>query len=338
MNRIDLEAHYLTQDYLTALERNPGYPRFRHGGQTEPHRWDHAAGVWEPIGDALITKLLDVGDQRLCDMDAAGIDVQVLSLASPGVEQFAPAQGTSLARELNDELARLVGKHPDRFVGYATLAPKDPQAAARELERAVHDLGFKGWKTHSNYGDAYLDDRSFWPILETAEELDVPVFLHPVVPAIPALKDYGLALAGASFGFGLEASLCMMRLIHGGVLDAYPRLKIILGHLGEGLPFLLQRIDFAHTRLRRPVLNKKPSDYLKENMFVATSGNYLPAAFVCTLEALGVDRVVLGTDYPYENANECLQFLESVPLTQADREKIYHQNAGRLGIAVPVDG
>jgi predicted TIM-barrel fold metal-dependent hydrolase len=124
----------------------------------------------------------------------------------------------------------------------------------------------------------------------------------------------------------------MMRLIHGGVLDAYPRLKIILGHLGEGLPFLLQRIDFAYTRLRRPDLKKKPSEYLRENMFVATSGNYLPAAFVCTLEALGVDRIVLGTDYPYEDAGECLQFLERMPLTQAEREKIYHQNAGRLAL------
>jgi predicted TIM-barrel fold metal-dependent hydrolase len=263
--------------------------------------------------------------------------VQVLSLTSPGVEQFDPALGTVLARKCNDELAEIMHRHPDRFVGFAALAPNDPAAAADELERAVGELGFKGWKTHSNYGGTYLDEQKYWPILERAEQLDVPIYLHPSVPAIPQLRTYGFALAGAPFGFGIETSICMMRLVFGGVFDRYPRLKIILGHLGEGLPFLLQRIDFAYVRPwfdsdARPDLMRKPSDYLRENMFVTTSGNYLPAAFMCTYQAMGIDRILLATDYPYEDSSECMRFLEELPIAPKDREKIYCQNACELGV------
>lgn len=338
MRRIDLETHFVTGDYVRAMEGNTGYPRYCVDKQTQSRRLYYTDDVGEPLGDVLLNKLLDTGEQRLKDMDEAGIDVQVLSLTSPGVEQFDPAVGTALARKINDELAVVIERYPDRFIGFAALAPKEPEVAADELERVVKDLGFKGWKTHSNYGGTYLDDREYWPILETAEKLDVPVYLHPTVPAMPQLRKYGFALAGAPFGFGIETSMCMMRLIYSGVFDRYPGLKVILGHLGEGLPFLLQRIDFAYLRPwfdpdGRPDLRRKPSDYLKENVFVTTSGNYLPAAFICTYEAMGIGRILLATDYPYEDSNECLEFLEGLPITQEDRDKIYFLNASQIGIS-----
>lgn len=337
MKRIDFEAHFVTKDYVRALEENTGYPRYAVDGRTGRRRLKYTEDVGEPIGDALLGKLCDTGAQRLESMDAAGIDVQVLSLTSPGVEQFDPAVGTALARKCNDQLAEVVESHPDRFIGFAALAPNDPEAAADELERAVEQLGFKGWKTHSNYGDTYLDEQKYWPILERAEHLDVPIYLHPAVPAIPPLRRYGFALAGAPFGFGIETSICMMRLVFSGAFDRYPNLRIMLGHLGEGLPFLMQRIDFAHVRPwfdpdARPNLKRKPSDYLRDNMFVTTSGNYLPAAFICTWEVMGIDRILLATDYPYEDSNECMHFLEELPIEPQDRQRIYYQNAGQFGI------
>jgi predicted TIM-barrel fold metal-dependent hydrolase len=246
--------------------------------------------------------------------------------------------GTALAREANDALSGFIKKYPDRFMGYASLAPKAPEAAADELERRVKELGFKGWNTHSNYGDSCLDDKKYWPILERAEKLDVPIYIHPTVPAIPQMKGYVFALAGAPFGFGLETALSMMRLIYSGVFDRCPELKIILGHLGEGLPFLMKRIDWAYVRpfdpAARPTLSKKPSEYLKNNVFVTTSGNYYQPTFMCTHEAMGIDRILLGTDYPYEDTEECIQFLEGLPLSQEDKDKIYSINAGQLGIII----
>jgi uncharacterized protein len=337
MKRIDFEAHFVTNDYVRALEENTGYPRYSVDTQTGRRCLEYTDDVREPLGDILLDKLLDTGERRLEHMDAAGIDVQVLSLTSPGAEQFDPAIGTVLAQKSNDELAEVIQRHPDRFVGFAALAPNDPEAAADELERAVKGLGLRGWKTHSNYGGTYLDERKYWPILERAEQLDVPIYLHPTVPAMPQLRKYGFALAGAPFGFGIETSVCMMRLIYSGVFDRYPGLKVILGHLGEGLPFLLQRMDFAYVRPwfdpdARPDLERMPSGYLKENVFVTTSGNYLPAAFMCAYEALGIERILLATDYPYEDSNECVQFLEGLPITQEDRDKIYSRNAGQFAI------
>ena len=339
MKRIDFETHFVTKDYARAMEKNEGYPRYIINSQTGSRRLYYTDDVGEPLGDILLSKLLDTGEKRLEDMDAAGIDVQVLSLTSPGVEWFEPAMGTVLARKCNDQLAEVIQSHQDRFVGFAALAPNDPEAAADELERAVEQLGLKGWKTHSNYGGSYLDEKKYWPILERAEQLDVPIYLHPAVPAMPQMRKYGFALAGAPFGFGIEASMCMMRLIYSGVFDKHPGLKIILGHLGEGLPFLFQRLDFAYERPwfdpdARPDLKRKPSDYLKENTFVTTSGNYLPAAFMCTYEVMGIDRILLATDYPYEDSEQCMQFLEGLPITQGDKDKIYSLNAGQIGITL----
>lgn len=155
MVRIDFESHFVTKDYVRALEEHTGYPRYSVDGQTGRRRLEYTDDVGEPLGDVLLNKLLDTGERRLESMDAAGIDVQVLSLTSPGVEWFEPALGTILARKCNDQLTEVIQSHPDRFVGFAALAPNDPGAAADELERAVEELGFKGWKTHSNRETIY---------------------------------------------------------------------------------------------------------------------------------------------------------------------------------------
>lgn len=271
-------------------------------------------------------------------MDKCGIDVQMLSLSAPGLEQFDPSVAAALARKANDALFEVIKRFPGRFMGYAALGPKMVKEAVDELERCVNELGFKAWNTHSNYGDSYIDDKRYWPIMERCEKLGIPVYVHPTVPAIPQMRGYGFALAGAPFGFGIETALVAMRLIYSGVFDAFPTLKIILGHLGEGLPFVLKRIDWAYVRpfdpKARPNLAKKPSEYVKSNFFVTTSGNYFEPAFKCTAEALGLDRILLGTDYPYEDPEECMEFIEGLPLSPDEKGKIYSANAARLGLLV----
>lgn len=334
MKRIDFEAHFYTEDYLEALSASSGYPRFSDIKNKEKRRLWYSADVGQPFGEILLNNLLEHGEKRLKIMDDSGIDIQIMSLSAPGIEQLDPGIGTELAKKSNDALAKIIRQYPDRFMGYAALAPKNPVEAADELERAVNELGFVGWNTHSNYGDVFLDDKAFLPILERAEKLNVPVYLHPTVSSIPELGTYGFALAGAPFGFGIDTALCFMRLLYSGVFDRFPDLKIILGHLGESLPFLLKRIDWAYVRpfdpSSRPKLSKKPSEYLKNNVFVTTSGNNYEPAFMCTYEAMGADRILLGTDFPYEEIKESMDFLENLPISQDDKEKIYFKNAGDI--------
>jgi predicted TIM-barrel fold metal-dependent hydrolase len=336
MKKIDFEAHFYNKEYIEALTANKDFPRLELDDQLQERRLWYAAEVGQPFGGPLYDALLDPGEKRLAAMDGCGVDIQALSLAAPGIEQLPPATGCAVAEESNNALAAFIKKSPDRFMGYAALAPKHPEQAVVELERAVKELGFIGWNTHSNFGDAYLDEKRFWPILGKAAELGVPVYLHPTVPAIPAVRTYGFALGGAPFGFGMETAMCMMRLIYSGVFDEYPDLKIILGHLGETLPFLIERIDWAWVRpfnpKARPQIAKRPSEYLKTNVWVSTSGNYYEPAFKCTVEALGIDRIILGTDYPYEDASDCMDFIAGMNLSQEDQDKIYFKNAERMGI------
>jgi predicted TIM-barrel fold metal-dependent hydrolase len=339
MKKIDLEVHFATQGWVDALSSNPGYPKLAKDPVTGNRRLYYQADAAEPYPDALLEKLLDIGAGRIAAMDAAGIDVAVLSLTAPGIEQLEPKWATKLAREANDELAAAIAKYPDRFVGYAALCPKDADAACKELERCVKELGFKGWKTHCNYGDSYIDEKQYWPIMAKCAELDVPFYLHPTVPKIKEFWTYGLALAGPGFGFGMETALTMFRLVLSGVFDAYPNLKVGVGHYGEGLPFLLDRVDFsanfAHVAADAGAfvaLKRKPSDYLRQNMWVSTSCNYLPGAFSTSWNDLGKEHVVLGADYPYGKMEECIAFLEGRGLSDAEKEMLYETNVAALGI------
>jgi hypothetical protein len=330
---IDLENHFTTPMWREALASNKGYPK------ADPVKglgfWEE---TWLPLSNTG-AKLADVGENRLKLMDEAGVDYAVLSLTSPGAEPFEVEVGKAVAKDANDVLAALIGKHPDRFGGFASLAPKDVDWSIKELERCVKELGFCGWETHSNYGDSYLDEERYWPLLEKAQELDIPIYLHPAVPKIPELREFGMVLAGPTFGFGVEVSYTFLRMIVRGVFDRFPGLKIMMGHYGEAFPFLVDRVDRAYMQQHHipnpgigPGPKEWPSYYVKKHLWVTTSGNYLPAAYVCSRDGLGLDRVLLGTDYPYEDMGDCMKFLASLPLTDEEKTKVYEANARALKI------
>ncbi|MFH0915068.1 MAG: amidohydrolase family protein [bacterium] len=331
MKTIDLENHFVTEVWMDALRTNKGYPTV-----DEKKGLGFSAETWMPLGKE--GELRDMGEGRLKLMDAAGVDFAVLSLTSPGAEQFDIEMGRKVARESNDILSATMKKHPTRFGGFASLAPKDPEWSAQELERCVKELGFSGWNTHSNFGDSYIDEKKYWPLLAKAQELDVPIYLHPAVPMIPELRSFGMVLGGPSFGFGTEVMYVFLRMIVRGVFDELPKLKIIMGHYGEALPFLVDRVDRAymqHHSTPNPEVGagskEWASHYLKNNLWVTTSGNYLPAAFVCSRDGLGMDKIILGTDFPYEDMGDCMGFLAGLPLTDDEKTRLYEANAKALG-------
>lgn len=335
MKRIDLEAHFYTRDFAQHLRARKAPPR----EEVTPKyiRVWLTPDVYMARTPAFEERLIDLGTRRLEEMDAAGIDIQVLSI-SQSCEQFEPDEGTEWAKRTNDELAAVIEKYPDRFIGLAAVAPQDPGEAAKELERCVKELGFRGACIHSNVGGEYLDNEKFRIILETAESLGIPINIHPTTPSSDMLKSfsgYGYALAGTPWGFGADTALCAMRLIYSGAFDRFPGLKIILGHLGESLPFWLNRIDWLWLRpwvdtSILPKIARKPSDYIKSNFIITTSGMVYPPAFICTYLALGSDNMAFATDYPYEDSRHTVQSMDAMPICEADREKIYHLNAERL--------
>ena len=341
MKRIDLEAHFLTEGYEKYLLSRKQYPKVE-AYEDEKHqkyfRLMHRPKISALDPMLLRNRLLDLGEGRLKEMDEAGIDMQVLSLTLPGCEQFDAKEGITWAKETNDELSMKVRKYPDRFIGLAALAPQDPDRAADELVRAVKELGFGGAKVNSHIRGEYLDDKKYWVIFEAAEKLGVPICIHPTIPSPNIVKpyaDYGYALAGAGLGFAAETALHAMRLIYGGIFDKYPELKIVLGHLGEGLPFWLERVNhfwqnLSHGAERRPKLDRKPSDYIRDNFIMTTSGVFFQPAFICTYLALGADRMAFAVDHPYAANRNAVQFMTSAPICDSDKEKIYHLTAEKL--------
>jgi len=336
MKKIDIEAHFYIKEYQDYLLSRREIPREdMHNGYI---RLWYGPNIWEPHGLEIEDRLLEMGDGRIKIMDKAGVDMQVLSLSTPGCEQFEAEKGTYFSQKTNEALSRVINTYPDRFLGLAALAPQNPEEASRELERAVKELGLKGAKINSHVGDNYLDDKIYWPIFETAEKLDVPIFLHPNSPSPSTIKpyeDYGFALAGPTWGFGAEAALSTMRLLYSGLFDKYPRLKIILGHLGEGLIFWIYRVDFSFKKPwmeeeLRPKLQKAPSEYIRQNFYVCNSGMYAVPAFLSVMLEIGADHMMFAADYPYENIEEASRFIESVPVSAPDKEKIFHGVAEKL--------
>jgi uncharacterized protein len=333
---IDLENHFVTELYVDTLRSRTTAPRIEEGKGLAYHE-----DAWIPIGaTGAQPKLRDMGEGRIREMDAAGVDVAILSLTAPGVEPLEPTIATEIAKDANDRLADYVAKYPDRLAGMATIAPKDPDAAVKELERCVRELGFRGWHTHSNFGDSYIDEERYWPILAKAEELDIPIYLHPTAPRIPELRTFGICLSGPTFGFGTEVMFVFLRMIHRGVFDAFPRLKIILGHFGEAFPFLLDRVDTAYRQGYAepnpeigPGSKELASHYVLNNMWVTTSGNYLPAAYYCTREAIGLEKILLATDHPFEQMHLGIDFIKGLPISDAERAQVCEANAMALGFA-----
>ena len=315
MRTIALEEHFWTAE----LAAPPG---------TGP------AAVWGPrIGD----QLGDLGALRLTDMDANGIDLQVISHAPPAAQGLAGAEGLARAREANDQLAAAVSAHPDRFAGFATLPTADPQAAADELERATGELGFLGALVNSTLGTngAFLDDARFEPLLDRFERLDVPLYLHPAPPPATLREAlYGglpsavaTRLATAAWGWHAEAGLHVLRMVATGVFDRHPGLRLIVGHCGEMLPFMLARIDVV---LRADGLALQPSEYFTRNVWVTTSGLFSIPPVMCTVQVLGIDRVLFSVDYPFGSNAAGRALLDTLPLSRDDRARIAGGNAERV--------
>jgi 2,3-dihydroxybenzoate decarboxylase len=275
-------------------------------------------------------------------MDRYGIQVMVLSLTQPGVQGICDrVQAVDTARRLNDQLAEFVDQRPERFAAFAALPLQDPAAAGDELERAVRSLAFKGALVNgfSNLDDEqtaqYLDEAPVWEFWARAAALDTPVYLHPREPLITQRRIYEgyPALVGSPWGFGVETATHALRLIMSGLFDQFPQLRIIVGHLGEGLPFLLPRVEHrlrhAHAEVRgqqsRPLM-----DYLRENFYLTTSGTWRTPALLDTLLEVGAERILFSIDYPFENMREQSEWFDSVPISEADRRNIGGDNARRL--------
>jgi predicted TIM-barrel fold metal-dependent hydrolase len=322
MRLITLEEHFATPGFLDGPGRDLK-------DQAERYSSTRAA--------RLIEQLCDIDDKRLAEMNDAGIDMQVLSLTSPGTEQLEPAAAIALASETNDYLAAAMKKHPTRFGGFAALPTSAPDKAAQELERRVGAQKFAGAVVNGHSRGRYLDDKFYWPILECAEQFGAPIYLHPTPPPAPVIEaSYGgfaplvtQMLAGPGWGWHIETAVHVIRLILGGVFDRFPKLQIVIGHMGEGLPFMFQRFDVmpqAVTKLERPI-----SAYLRENVHHTFSGFNFPPAFLDLLLELGsVDRIMFSADHPYQSMARARAFLEQLPVSAPDKERIAHGNAERL--------
>lgn len=324
---IALEEHYATPAYVEI-----------HGKEMKQRTQLKGTHPQVESYDDLVEKLCNVGEGRIANMDAAGIDVQVMSLTSPGTEDMEPVQAESFARESNDFVAKGVKMFPSRLAAFAALPSSAPEKAADELERTVKEYDFKGGLINGNIHGRFLDDRFFWPILERAESLNVPLYIHPAVPPKPIVDIYykgdfqpGVVgrLSTSGWGWHIETALHVIRLILSGAFDQYPKLHVIIGHLGEAIPFMITRLEqnlsTSLTKLNRPI-----SSYLRENVHYTISGfNYVPP-FLNLLLQIGVDQIMFSSDYPYSSMSDSRSFLDNLPISPADRERIGHVNAERL--------
>ena len=305
----------------------------------EEHYYDSelAATFDGPEGRAveIRRRLDDLGELRLKEMDEAGIDVQVISHGAPSTQRLDPETAVRLAHNANDRLAQAIAVHPDRFAGFAALPTSAPKAAADELERTVTTLGFKGAMVHGLTNGVFFDAKQFWPIFERAQALDVPLYIHPAAPHSAVVeayyKDYVKdfpALLTAAWGFTVETATHGIRLVLSGVFDAYPDVKIILGHMGEGLPFLLWRINHALSRPgNRPIAFR---DQFSKHFYITTSGNFSTPALLCSMMELGVDRILFSVDWPFVQNVPGTKWMHELQLSAEDKAKILSGNARRL--------
>jgi predicted TIM-barrel fold metal-dependent hydrolase len=284
---------------------------------------------------ALSTRLNDLGQLRLKEMDEAGIDMQVISHAPSPLQQLEPRESTQLATQANDRLHDAVDRNPERFAAFASLPTADPQAAADELERTVTRLAFKGAMIHGRTRDEFHDLQKYWPIYARAEQLDVPIYIHPGPPHPGMVQAYYAdylaefpSLSSAAWGFTIDTANQVLRLILSGLFDEHPTLKLIVGHLGEGMPFLVDRIDEALKRPGNKPVNFK--DAFGKHFYITTSGHFSTPALLCTLLEVGIDRVLFSVDWPYVENLPGMQWMQTLPLSAEDKEKMFNGNARRL--------
>jgi 2,3-dihydroxybenzoate decarboxylase len=311
--------------YVVALEEHFQDPEL--GALYGPLDANAAAHVRE--------RLESFGGTRLTEMDAAGIDFQVISHSAPSVQKLDVESAVRMAPLVNDRLHAAIGAHPTRFGGFATIATPDPKAAADELERAVTKLGFKGAMIHGLTNGRFHDEPFFWPIFERAEALDVPIYFHPAVPSPAVIEAYYKEyvekypiILRAAWGFTVETATQGLRLVLSGVFDKYPRLKVIFGHLGEGLPFLQWRINMTMARDNQS--GRGFRDVFSEHFYVTTSGFWSDPALLLCVQELGVDHILFSVDWPFAPNQPATEWLHRIPFSADDRTKIASGNAKRL--------
>jgi 2,3-dihydroxybenzoate decarboxylase len=299
--------------------------------------WGFYGTSMEPRPATVRRKLADLDEERLADMDAAGIDFAVLALTSPGVQVFDRDTAVAVSRDSNDILKAAIDRHPDRYAGLCAIAPQAPELAAQELERCK-GLGFRGIINNSHTHGEYLSDKKFWPIFEAAEALELPIYLHPNTPPknmIDPMLEVGLD--GAIFGFGVETGMHMLRIITAGVFDQFPKLQFIIGHMGEALPYWMYRLDFMHNaqvsskryETLQP-LKKKVSDYLKENVYITCSGMAWEPAVKFAQQQIGVDRVMYAMDYPYQYLKQEVVDMDAMDISDADKKLFFEGVATKV--------
>ena len=322
IGKIALEEHFALQETL---------------GDSEQYA---VAGTWNDLG----AKLIDLGERRLAAMDAHGIELSVLSLNSPAIQAIPnPDMASETAMRANDALAEAIARHRTRFAGFAALPLQDPDEAATELTRCIADLGFKGALVNgfseraARYGAEpeilYLDApeyRDFWAVVET---LDKPFYLHPRDPLLarePIYEGHPW-FRGSAWAFGAETALHALRIMASGVFDRHPRITMILGHLGEGLPYSAWRIDHRLGKSPRGIPMKKTvTDYLRENCYLTTSGNFRTPTLIDAITEVGEDRILFSVDYPFEDTVDAATWFDSAEISETQRQKIGRANAARL--------
>lgn len=323
MRTITLEEHFLSdsvKEKMRSIATNAG------------------KGPNAVAANALQARLSDLGETRLKNMDAGGIDLQVISHTASSILPASAEESVRLARAANDQLAGAISAHPDRFAGFATLPMLDPKAAADELERTVQQLpGFKGAMINGTTNGRFLDDPSFRPIFERAVALDVPIYLHPAEPPEVVRKAYysgfdagvNYALSTAGWGWHSEVGIHVLRLILSGLFDRLPTLQIIIGHMGEMIPFMLARINDRFTDAAKNLRQSVP-EYFLQNFYITTSGFFTNPPLLLALQIMGADRIMFSVDYPYSTNEQGRAFLDHVSISPQDKEKISHLNAERV--------
>jgi len=283
-------------------------------------------------------RIQTLGAERIADMDASGIDMQVVSLSAPGVQIFDPKTATALARSANDQLAEGIAAHPDRYVGLAAFSPLDIGEAEKELERGVTKLGLRGGILNSHTLGTYLDDEKYWGLFEAAEALDVPIYLHPNTPSAQMIEPFlNRGLDAAVYGFACETGLHALRLLVSGLFDKYPKLQIILGHCGEALPLWLYRIDYMHGHIsvsqRYPdvkPLKRRAWDYLMDNFYYTSSGIGWAPPIEYVQKVIGMDRMLYAMDYPWQFVPDEVGALDAMQIGEAGLKMFFEDNARKV--------
>lgn len=291
-----------------------------------------------PRAAAIRRKLQDLGDERIADMDAAGIDKQVVAITAPGPQIFDKATGPRIAIDANDWTAEQIARNPSRFAALTAIAPQDPAKAAQEIERGMTRLGFKGVIINSHTQSEYLDDPKFWPIFEAAEANDAAIYLHPTGPCKGMAEPMIAAgLEGAIYGFAVDTAMHAIRIMTAGVFDRFPKLKLVLGHGGEAIPFWLSRLDYMHAATvkagRYPSMKpvkRTISEYMRENVWVTNSGVAWEPAIMFCRQVLGADRVLYAMDYPYQYQPDEVLVSDRLPITPEEKKLYFQGNAERV--------